>query len=141
MFPLFFAGCLVAVSLGLMCWHVVEWRRADHGGLTDRDLRFFRHQYRRRMQASAILGIVGLLALVDYAAVGIGRIVLWSAILLLVLWAVLLALLDWLASRLHYDAQLSATAVEQALLMREIEKYRREQQAEIERHTSDNGSP
>jgi predicted exporter len=60
------------------------------------------------------------------------RVVLWCFILLIVLWALLLAAADWLASRLHFDKLLSANAVEHALLKREIEKLRREQDAKKE---------
>ena len=124
---LLFAAALLALSGTLIVRHVLVWRRADHGGLSDADFRFYKSQFRRRMQTSALLGIVGLLALADlWIASVTGRAVLWGVVLLLVLWAVILAASDWLASRLHFDKQLSAHAVEHALLKREIDKYRRE---------------
>lgn len=124
-----FAVTLLAVSGGLIVWHVLAWRRADHGGLADADYRFYRSQFRRRVQASAMLGLVGVLSLVDLWMVDVtARVVLWCVILLVVLWSLLLAAADWLASRLHFDKLLSANAVEHALLKREIEKLRREQE-------------
>lgn len=126
-----FAACLIATSSGLVLWHVLAWRRVDHGGLADVDERFYRNQFRRRLQASAMLGLVGLLALADlWIEDVVGRAVLWCVILLIVLWTLLLAGSDWLASRLHFDKLISANAVEQALLRREIEKFRREQDAQ-----------
>ena len=125
---LLFTAALLAVSATLMVRHVLVWRRADHGGLTDADLRYYTSQFRRRMQSSALLGVVGLLALADLWIVDVtSRAVLWCVVLLLVLWTVILATADWLASRLHFDKQLSAHAVEHALLQREIENFRREQ--------------
>ena len=125
---LLFALFLLAISAALIVWHVLAWRRADHGGLADADYRFYRHQFRRRVQASALLGMVGVLALVDMWIQDVtARVVLWCVILLIVLWSLLLAGADWLASRLHFDKLLSANAVEHALLKREIEKFRREQ--------------
>ena len=123
-----FAAALLAVSAILIVRHLLVWRRADHGGLADADFRYYRNQFRRRMQASALLGIVGLLALADlWIADVTSRAVLWCVVLLLVLWTLILAASDWLASRLHFDKALSAQAVEHALLQREIEKYRSEQ--------------
>jgi hypothetical protein len=123
-----FAVFLLAISAALILWHVLAWRRADHGGLADADYRFYRQQYRRRLQSSALLGVVGALALVDLWIQDVtARVVLWCFILLIVLWSLLLAGADWLASRLHFDKLLSASAVEHALLKREIEKFRREQ--------------
>ncbi|HZL90780.1 MAG TPA: hypothetical protein VFB96_20600 [Pirellulaceae bacterium] len=125
-----FAVFLLAISAGLIAWHVLAWRRADHGGLADADYRFYRHQFRRRLQSSALVGLVGVLSLVDLWIQDVtARVVLWCFILLIVLWALLLAGADWLASRLHFDKLLSASAVEHALLKREIEKIRREQNA------------
>ncbi|MEX2026165.1 MAG: hypothetical protein WEH44_02675 [Pirellulaceae bacterium] len=125
---LLFAVALLAVSGTMMVWHVLTWRRADHGGLGDADFRFYKNQFRRRMQVGAMVGIVGLLTLVDLWINDVtSRAVLWCVVLLLVLWTVLLAVSDWLASRLHYDKLLSANAVEHALLQREIKKFQREQ--------------
>lgn len=123
-----FAASLLVVSATLIWWHLLAWRRADHGGLTDGDYRFYRNQFRRRMQSSAMLGLVGILALVDlWIADATARAVLWCFILLIVVWTLILAGTDWLASRLHFDKLLSASAVEHALLKRELEKFRREQ--------------
>src|SRR5262245_2064838 len=122
-----FAVFLLVVSTALIAWHVLAWRRADHGGLADADYRFYRHQFRRRLQSSALVALVGVLSLVDIWIQDVtARVVLWCVILLIVLWALLLAGADWLASRLHFDTLLSASAVEHALLKREIERVRRE---------------
>ncbi len=125
---LLFALSLLATSAVLILWHVLSWRRADHGALADAEYRFYRNQFRRRLQTSALLGLVGLLALADlWIANVVTRAVLWCVILLIVLWTLVLAGSDWLASRLHFQKLLSASAVEHALLKREIEKFRREQ--------------
>ena len=58
---LLFSAALVFGSLVLLAWHVKAWREADHGGLSERDYEFFRRQYRRRMQSSGMLGIIGFL--------------------------------------------------------------------------------
>ena len=132
-----FAVSLLAISAALIFWHLLAWRRADHGGLTDADYRFYRRQFRRRMQASAMLGLVGVFALADlFVQDVVLRAILWCLILMIVLWTLVLAGSDWLASRLHFDKLLSASAVEHALLKREIEKFRREQEQAPPRDTS-----
>lgn len=123
-----FAVFLLATAAMLIAWHLLAWRRVDHGGLADADDRFYRRQFRRRLQASAMLGIVGILALVDlFIEDVVARVILWCVILLIVLWTLVLAGSDWLASRLHFDKLLSANAVEHALLKREIDRFRHEQ--------------
>jgi hypothetical protein len=120
-----FATALLAVSGVLIVWRA-GWRRADHGGLTDAFV-LLPESFRRRIQASALVGSL-VLALVDlWIADVTSRAVLWCVVLLLVLWTVVLAASDWLASRLHFDTLLSAHAVEHALLQREIKEFQREQ--------------
>jgi small-conductance mechanosensitive channel len=130
MSTLVFAISLLAVAAALIAWHLLAWRKADHGGLTDEDYRFYRSQFRRRMQTSALLGVMGLLALGDLWITGtVARAALWSVMFLLLVWVLLLAAADWLASRLHFDKLLSASAVEHELLKREIEQFHREKNA------------
>lgn len=132
MSTLIFAIALLAFAGALIAWHLLAWRKADHGGLTDEDYRFYKNQFRRRMQTSALLGAMGLLALGDLWITGtVARAALWTVMFLLLLWVLLLAAADWLASRLHFDKLLSASAVEHALLQREIEQFHREQKAGI----------
>jgi hypothetical protein len=60
-----FAVCLISLLLiglsGLMLdMHRRSWRAAQHDRtLSDRDLRFARSQYRRRNQASGMIGVIG----------------------------------------------------------------------------------
>lgn len=57
-----FAVSLVLLGLSgvLIDSHRRSWRAAQQdASLTDRDLRFARSQYRRRMQASGIIGLLG----------------------------------------------------------------------------------
>jgi hypothetical protein len=118
---------LVAAGL-LLARHLTVWRRADHGGLTDGDYEFHHRQYRRRMQTTGLLGIVGLLMLGSlWIADPLVGAVYWSGIAALVVWVALLALSDWLASRLYYGRLAAAHAVEHAAIKAEIAKFHREQ--------------
>jgi hypothetical protein len=121
------AAFLVFGSLVLLAWHVKAWREADHGGLAERDYEFFRRQYRRRMQSSGMLGIIGLLILGHLGLRDNTMLALyWTGVLGLLIWTVLLAASDFAASRLHYRSQVADQHTEHLLLKREIEKFRRE---------------
>jgi hypothetical protein len=124
------SAALAFGSLVLLAWHVKAWREADHGGLSERDYEFFRRQYRRRMQSSGMLGIIGLLILGHLWVRDNSMLALyWTGVLGLLVWTVLLAASDLAASRLHYGSQVSDQQTEHLLLKREIEKFRRESQS------------
>ena len=124
---LLFSTAIVFGSLVLLAWHVKSWREADHGGLAERDQKFFRRQYRRRMQSSGMLGIIGLLIpghlwVRDNTMLAL----YWTGVLGLLIWTMLLAVSDFASSRLHYGTQVANQQTEHLLLKREIEKFRQE---------------
>ena len=124
-----FSAALVLGSLIMLAWHVKTWREADHGGLAERDFNFHRRQYRRRMQASGMLGIIGLLILGHLLVRENTMLAMyWAGVLGLLVWTVLLAASDFAASRLHYGPRVADQQAEHLLLKREIEKFRRESQ-------------
>lgn len=124
------SAAVVFGSLVLLAWHVKAWREADHGGLSERDYEFFRRQYRRRMQSSGMLGIIGLLILGHLWVRDNSMLALyWTGVLGLLVWTVLLAASDFAASRVHYASQVADQQTEHLLLKREIEKFRRESQS------------
>jgi hypothetical protein len=60
---------LIGLSGFMLDWHRRSWRSAQQEpAATEGDRRFARSQYRRRMQASGIIGVLG-------AAIGIGPLV------------------------------------------------------------------
>lgn len=125
-----FSAALVLGSLIMVAWHVKSWREADHGGLTERDYNFHRRQYRRRMQASGMLGFIGLLILGHLLVHDTTMLAMyWTGVLGLLVGTVLLAASDFAASRLHYGPRVADQQAEHLLLKREIEKFRRESQA------------
>jgi hypothetical protein len=51
---------LIGLSGGMLDWHRRSWRRAQlDAAISDRDRRFARSQYRRRLQASGMIGLLG----------------------------------------------------------------------------------
>src|SRR6188474_475685 len=105
---LIFSGLLIFTSLILVGMHVKAWREADHGGLAEREYNFHRRQYRRRMQSSGMLGIIGLLILGHLWIRDNTMLALyWTGVLGLLVWPVLLAASDFAASRVHYGSQVA----------------------------------
>ena len=86
--------CLFAAAVGMMFAHLRTWRLIrDQGERIDREeLDYRRRQFRRRMQTSAMLGIVA-------AALLVGRWIRYpqfSPIVLGVFWGLILFLVGWL---------------------------------------------
>ena len=101
---------ILAVSLwiisGLLIWsHLRAWRHAQAADLDDRHRDFAWRQFRRRIQASSMLGLIGLVVLIG----GLVRpheqpslfLTIWLIVAVLVLWLVLLAGADAIATRAH----------------------------------------
>jgi hypothetical protein len=117
---------LIGLSGVLLDSHRRKWQAAQtNPGLTDRDLRFERAQYRRRMQASGIVGALG-------AAIGIGPLVPHDPLIMLIYilslvgaccCILLVALLDVLATRQNYARLRSEQLAAQVKLARELESH------------------
>ncbi len=105
MWPFFLAaGMIVAVAAGLLIWHRRAWRRALAAKLSAGDLKFAFEQYRRRMQTSAMLLIVGaMICGGPWVTAPLAVLLYWLAVIVLVLWIMLLAGADMLATRMHYS--------------------------------------
>ncbi len=112
-----FALFLLLCAAGLMVWHVRAWRAQRRRDLEPEEREFFRRQFRRRIQTSAMLAVIA-------AALPLGQwIVLmadehrdadwpkrafavWVAVLVaLLIWVALLAVADLWASR-HFFGRL-----------------------------------
>ena len=113
----------------LMVSHVRTWRRLQRQQFLDEDRDFFRRQYRRRMQTSAMLGLLA-------AAVLFGQLVIsplelkalslvyWIVVLAVAVWMGLLAAADLLATKHRFDRMRQAVLAEQAKLHNKIHHMR-----------------
>ena len=96
-----------------------------------RERDFRRRQYRRRMQTSAMLGILGLAILVgqlllDRADSSMLLLAYWCGVIAMVVWIALLALADMTATSFHYVREKNDTVVEQARLKNELRRVRQQ---------------
>lgn len=123
-----FSSFLVVLAVALLILHASAWRNTRESEQDEKVLDFHRRQFRRRMQASAMLGIVGLGVAgglwIDAQDDTILSVIYWSAILLIVAWIAALAAADWVATRFYYDLIHTDQQTEHAALKAELERIR-----------------
>lgn len=126
---------LLAASLWLIWSH---WERlaaveADEK-LEERERNHLRRRYRRRIQTSTMLGVVGVAILGGRLfppdASGLAGVVYWLCLTLLVLWMALLGLADVISTRLYFGR-----------LRRDVEIRRTALAAQLRRSSSKSGEP
>ncbi|WP_425614822.1 hypothetical protein NA78x_004701 [Anatilimnocola sp. NA78] len=127
------AVVLVLTSIVLVIGHLRAWRAADHGGLGEQEREFHSRRFRRRVQASAMLGVIGLLLVGDlWLRTGWPALLYWSGVLLLLGWLLLLAVSDWLASRVHFRQQINRLQGERALIQADLDRLRNHHRSRTE---------
>jgi hypothetical protein len=111
------AAAILAAAVTLSFWHLHVRRGHRRADLTPGQYDFYRRQFRRRIQISAMLGLLAVtLAGSSWPLPRLVEVLLLLVMLLLVAWIVLLALVDALASRLHFDRLRNEYVIEQAKL-------------------------
>jgi hypothetical protein len=132
-----FSLLLLAGSILLVRWHWVVWQRAAREDMEPAHRKFLHDQCRRRVQASGMIGLIGVAMFVGQFLDRwpLVKLFHWSGVLLLVVWAILLAGADLVVSRqylgrLHRDQVLEA--------MRSVAEFNRRQEKEP---TSENDLP
>jgi hypothetical protein len=128
---------LILLGGWLIRWHRAAWERhrdqeagAHRETGDDRERRHYRLQFRRRIQVSALLILLGVMIPTgDWLMVQrrnpMWITVFWIAVLVLSLWIMLLAAVDWLSTRLYVRVTRATLA--------EIARKQRELEAEVER--------
>jgi hypothetical protein len=96
------------ISLVFVVSHLVSWRRFGEReeAEPEYETRFRRNQFRRRLQASVMLGLVAAAMVLGTAFISSDDqprtfLGLWTGVLLTVLWVILLAGADLIATRRH----------------------------------------
>ena len=125
----FFVGLAVALGgAGLIARHVLSWRAAQRQPLDGEEREFRRLQFRRRMQASAMIALAGVgLAcepLVENANSPWLLTIYTLLLIAILLWIVALALSDAVATRFHYGRERDDLAVKKVVLEAELLRRR-----------------
>jgi hypothetical protein len=132
-----FSALLIVVSGSLMLMHWRAWKGFQQGELPQAEFDYRRRQFRRRMQASGMIGIVGL-ALFVGVAFFLGReslvpwvedvvviLVYWFAVLLVTVWMFLLAFVDIWATRRYLTRICEEDLMAQTRIHADLARQRR----------------
>ena len=135
-------AALFATGVLFIRWHVHEWREEKNNpGLDPNDRRHFYARYRRRMQTSGILVLLGILIplgdwLIDRNKNPLPATIVWIVVLLLTMWVIVMALGDMLSTRTHSQVALSKVRQKQKELERQVAEIR---SRDNNGHTQKNG--
>ena len=129
--PAAILGTALVVLASVMMWsHIRAWRRHKRDLMEDAtDYRHYHGRFRRRMQTSAFLAIVGFL-------IGVGDMVIWQfgplastifwlMVIVFVFWIAMLALGDLTAVRSHSQSAIARHEAERRAIEQELKKYRK----------------
>jgi hypothetical protein len=118
---------LLTASIGLMFWHISSWRNTKLDDLPANEMDFYRRQFRRRIQTSAMLGVlaIGLYAweiLTKWVTSQLILMIYIGVMFILVIWVALLAFADIWATKYHFGRLHQKCLIEQAKLNAEVRR-------------------
>ena len=123
---------VLLATAGLISSHLRTWRLVQQNAtqLQPSELDYRRRQFRRRMQTSAMLGLVGIgvLAgrlLIVFRSPPLVVLIFWSGVVLLVVWLGLLAVADMISTRYYFGRLRQDYLVEEARLQVELRRLKR----------------
>ncbi len=133
--PALIAGALLLGFAAVTAWLQIRTRRALSPFLEEDALARTHadRQLRRRLQMSAMLGIVGVLIPLGDQLEPFFRgrpglfFVYWVVVLILVAWTVLMALGDWMSSSAYSSLANIQLRIERSRLEEEVRRYRASQ--------------
>ncbi len=134
---------LVLFGAGLIHLHRTSWfHRQLDADLSDDDLTFFSKQYRRRMQTSSLLMLIGFLIVIGDSPYMPWKsnpalfAVYWGGILLIAFWIILSAIGDMSASRIRSATMISRIREQQRMLEKQIMDLRQKNQQTADKKSS-----
>ncbi len=125
-----FGGALVIGGVLMLRSHMRAWKQQqDDPDLDDADRHFLHRRFRRRMKASGLLTLIGVMLPVgDVVRVFAGSpwwfALYWIVVLLLVMWLFLLAMGDMASTKVHTTVALNRIWAEQRKLEQEAAALR-----------------
>ena len=134
---------LCVLSAGLITWHIRAWKRLQTADIDQREREFHRRQYRRRMQTSAMLGLLGVAIFIGQLLMTSVKsqlllVIYWSCVLVLLLWMAILAVADMAATSFYYSREKNNYVIEHAKLQGELLRAR-EKEAKVRNGKPKNG--
>jgi hypothetical protein len=120
-----FPGTVMLIAAGLIWSHLRSWKAAQREIQDPRELAFRWRQFRRRMQTSGMLLLLGAAILIGYF---VPRdhpnlfVFYWCGVFLWTLWIVLLAIGDAVLSSIHLRAESRQRQIDQARARAELHR-------------------
>lgn len=126
-----FPMSLVVLSTVLLALHVRKWRRLEEYVEDDEQQHFYRRQLRRRLQASAMIGLLGI-AIAGGMAIPwqhwpLAFAFYWLLVILVTFWIALLALADMSHSRAYVNRLNREHRIKRAELEAQLARFRARQ--------------
>lgn len=131
-----FGALLVVAATGLMYSHYRHWQKEKlDPELDERGLAHYARRFRRRMQSSALLLLIGVAFPLSEVVIpwdqmepktrAYGMVCFWGAVFLMVAWMVFLALGDMLSTATQARASMARMKAQQRELQDELTQLRR----------------
>lgn len=121
-----FSLCLLAISALLVWTHVRVWRAIEAAETDQRERQFGLGQFRRRITASSMIGLIGIALMSSPQMVDPTRSVFWlywGGMLLAVMAIGGLAIIDVVSTRLYFRRLHEFGLVEQADLKAQLDRF------------------
>ncbi len=118
------AAILISFGAGQIVLHIRTWRGAQRADLDPKERDYRWRQFRRRIQSSTMLAILGAAILGGQWIAGPpwAFLAYWGTVLLLVVWMVLLALADIIATKYYYGRVRQHYLLEEVKLKAELRR-------------------
>lgn len=125
------AASLVVLAGVLIAQHSRAWSRAAASDEQGEEYAFARGQYRRRMQTSVLMAVLGVAMFAGlFIADARWFVAYWTGILLLVAWMTVAAMMDAFWTRQHFSRVRQRQQAEAALLRADLKKLQERAKAE-----------
>ncbi len=126
---------ILLIASGVLIWRHLQSRRAlNTDELDEREIDYLRRQFRRRMQTSAMLAIVGVALLIGIWINALNSplvvVLYWLGVVLIVCCIALLAFADLISTRTYYRHEQNIQDREYAQLTADLKRLRRETKVE-----------
>jgi hypothetical protein len=130
-FSALFSVLLLAVSSVLMLMNWRSWKSFQCAEQLETEHDYRRRQFRRRMQASGMIGVIGIALFMGDTLIAwfddpVVTVLFWCLVVIITLWIILLAMVDIWATRRYLDRICEDNLMEQTRLHAELYRLRRE---------------
>jgi len=135
-----FSVFIIVMASVLMSGHQRAWQRQHEVATSDEEREFFFRRYRRRMQTSGMLAVVGVAIAVGFwVRIPWVALIYWGVVGLLLLWILLLAAADLINTQMLWTRERNRHRRQQAEIEAELARLKKQSTEQTKR--DGNGKP